>query len=147
LHALAKCGMVVYPEEPNHRQALGLFVYNYILKDVIAEQNQPTTLPYGVDLDDALICLEDRNVVSFMQRYAYTIDHIFNYFHLRGHRTNETTKGNTHRSFANKNESLSPEKGGYEDTTRRHTEQEMQYMSYSEFMQFCDTHLWFVRYV
>ena len=68
LHALAKCGMAVYRDEPNHRQALGMFVYNYILNENISAHAPIVELPYGIDVVHADLVLEGNEVIQFMQR-------------------------------------------------------------------------------
>ena len=68
LHALTKCAMAVYPQEPNHKQALGMFVYHYILAKQVREQNPVIHLPYDVHVDSAELFLQDEQVVLFFQQ-------------------------------------------------------------------------------
>ena len=121
LHALTKCGMAVYPNEPNHRQCLGMFVYHYVLRDYIRDSDPVVRLPYGVDPEDTIHFLADPEVNQFMSSYKYSIDHMFNYFHSRGHRTAEEAT----RSI-----------GGVLSAQSK-----KQWMSYSEYCEFVDTHL------
>ena len=122
LHALTKCAMAVYPQEPNHKQALGMFVYHYILAKQVREQNPVIHLPYDVHVDSAELFLQDEQVVLFFQQYGNKVDAMFMYYHLRGHRVRES-------NFV----------------VNQATDSKKQMMSYTEFIEFVDTHCWFSK--
>ena len=120
IHAITKCAQMVYPDAIP-RQALGRFVYNYILKETAtdgAELEAGIRLPYGIDLVDAQAFLDDPEVNNFMFQYRHTIDSIF--FHFN-------------RIFARENDSS----GG--------SPKKEKFISYNEYMEFAHTHLWFER--
>lgn len=124
LHALTKCALCVFPDEPNHKQALGMFVYHYILAKQVREQDPVILLPYGIHVDSAISFLENDQVIAFFQKFGNNIDAMFMYFHSRGHRSRMT----------NANELINPL-----------TDSKKKWMTYTEFMEFVDTHMWFSR--
>ena len=88
----------------------------------VREQNPVIHLPYDVHVDSAELFLEDAQVILFFQQYGNKVDAMFMYYHLRGHRVRES-------NFV----------------VSQETDSKKQFMSYTEFMEFVDTHCWFSK--
>ena len=120
IHALTKCAGLVYPKL-SARQGLGRFVHKYVLQNSAsdgAEEKSGIRLPYDIRLSDAQAFLEDPEVNAFMFEYRDTIDAIF--FHL-----------NHISSRINDASASSPKKD--------------KMISYTEYVDFTRSHLWFER--